>query len=76
MASSALNCGLRAWLGRGGFPEDADVRKLEQLARSITHGMVMLLHILPRRPAKQNDSVQRYPNSLNGRSSRWRGELT
>jgi hypothetical protein len=50
MASSALNCGLRAWLARKGFPEDADVRKSEQLAGSITHGMVMLPHILLRRP--------------------------
>lgn len=50
MTSNTLDNGVLVWLARKGFSDAADIRQLEQLAGSITQGLLMLFHALPKRP--------------------------
>ena len=45
-----LDINLRAWLHRKGITEDSDIREVEKAAGSLTRGLLMLLHLLPRDP--------------------------
>ncbi|KFA72307.1 hypothetical protein S40288_02447 [Stachybotrys chartarum IBT 40288] len=60
--AESLDINTRAWLIRKGFTEDDDIARLQQAAGgSLTRGISMLLHALPRRPYKI--SVKTAPES-------------
>ena len=46
---SNLDTGLKAWLYRKDFVNDEDIKMIEDSAGSLTRGLLMLLHVLPRK---------------------------
>jgi hypothetical protein len=50
MTLNELDTGVLIWLARKGFTEHDDIRQLERLAGSLSRGLLMLLHALPKRP--------------------------
>ena len=50
LTPETMNSGLKAWLYRKGVTQDTDIKKIEVAAGSVTRGLLMLLHVLPRRP--------------------------
>lgn len=50
---------VRAWLKQKGFVEVEDVKKLESLADSMTHALLMLTHKLPKSPIKRETMIKR-----------------
>lgn len=59
--TSTLDSGLRAWLYRKGLTQESDIRRIELAAGSLTRGLLMLLHILPRRN-EETTSAKGYTN--------------
>ncbi|TPX17021.1 uncharacterized protein E0L32_012331 [Thyridium curvatum] len=49
LTTSTLDGALKVWLARKGFEKEEDIRRLEQLAGSLSAGLLILLHTLPRR---------------------------
>lgn len=62
MTIDTLDTGVRLWLARKGIGEDDDIHKIELLGGSLTRGLLMVLHAIPRRNA--NEQVQPLPLSL------------
>lgn len=50
---------VRAWLKQKGFVEIEDVKKLESLADSMTHAILMLTHEIPKSPIKRETMIRR-----------------
>lgn len=49
LTTETMDSGLKAWLYRKGITQDSDIKKIEVAAGSLTRGLLMLLHVLPRR---------------------------
>lgn len=61
LTTSTMDSGLRAWLYRKGITQESDIRRIELAAGSLTRGLLMLLHILPRRN-EETTSAKGYTN--------------
>ena len=67
MTVDTLDTGIRIWLARKGFGEDDDIHKIQMLGDSLTRGLLMVLHALPRRNAgEQVKPLPRRPRHSEG----------
>jgi len=48
MTTDTLDVNLKAWIYHKGFINDKDIRKVEQAAKCLTRGLLMLLHVFAR----------------------------
>jgi hypothetical protein len=55
MSVATLDASVRIWLGRKGFGSDEVIRNLEDLAGTLTYGLIMLLQCLSKNLEKRRD---------------------
>ncbi|KAI4593066.1 hypothetical protein KJ359_010153 [Pestalotiopsis sp. 9143b] len=53
LTTQTMDDSVRLWLGRKGLGDSKDVEKLEEIAGSLSRGLLMLLHVLPRAPIEK-----------------------
>lgn len=57
MTTETIDEGLYLWLSRKGFSNRDDIAKLESIAGSLTKGLIVLAHVLPRRPRVEDATI-------------------